>query len=101
MTTRHRLLAVLTAVIWGFNFVVIQWGMAGVPPLLFVAVRFLVVAAPAVLLLAAPPPLLWGAPALWWGRPPPVRPPPPPPPVPLWKIAVVGAFLSLGQFAFL
>ncbi len=77
MTTRHTLLAVLTAAIWGFNFVVIQWGMAGVPPLLFVAVRFLVVAAPALLLLA------------------------PRPPVALWKIAVVGTFLSLGQFAFL
>ena len=77
MTTRHRLLAVLTAAIWGFNFVVIEWGMAGVPPLLFVAVRFFVVAAPAVLLLA------------------------PRPPVALWKIAVVGTFLSLGQFAFL
>ena len=77
MTTHHRLLAVLTAAIWGFNFVVIQWGMAGVPPLVFVAVRFFVVAAPAVLLLA------------------------PRPPVALWKIAVVGTFLSLGQFAFL
>ncbi|MDX6371150.1 MAG: O-acetylserine/cysteine efflux transporter [Nocardioidaceae bacterium] len=77
MTRRHSLLAVLTAAIWGFNFVVIQWGMAGVPPLLFVAVRFLVVAAPAVLLLA------------------------PRPRVPAWKIAVVGTFLSLGQFAFL
>jgi O-acetylserine/cysteine efflux transporter len=77
MTRRHSLLAVLTAAIWGFNFVVIQWGMAGVPPLLFVAVRFLVVAAPAVLLLA------------------------PRPQVPAWKIAAVGTFLSLGQFAFL
>jgi O-acetylserine/cysteine efflux transporter len=77
MTTRHRLLAVLTAAIWGFNFVVIQWGMVGVPPLLFVAVRFFVVAAPAVLFLA------------------------PRPPVALWKIAAVGTFLSLGQFAFL
>jgi len=77
VTPRHQLLAVLTAAIWGFNFVVIQWGMAGVPPLLFVAVRFLVVAAPAVLLIA------------------------PRPPVALWKIAVVGTFLSLGQFAFL
>jgi len=77
MTARHRLLAILTAAIWGFNFVVIEWGMAGVPPLLFVAVRFFVVAAPAVLLLA------------------------PRPPVALWKIAAVGTFLSLGQFAFL
>jgi O-acetylserine/cysteine efflux transporter len=77
MTTRHTLLAALTAALWGFNFVVIEWGMAGVPPLLFVAIRFLVVAAPAVLLLA------------------------PRPPVALWKIAAVGTFLSLGQFAFL
>ena len=77
MSPRHTLLAVLTAAIWGFNFVVIQWGMAGVPPLLFVGVRFLVVAAPAVLLLA------------------------PRPQVAAWKIAAVGTFLSLGQFAFL
>jgi O-acetylserine/cysteine efflux transporter len=77
MTTRHSLLAVLTAAIWGFNFVVIQWGMAGVPPLLFVAVRFLVVAAPAVLFLV------------------------PRPKVAIWKIGLVGTFLSLGQFAFL
>jgi O-acetylserine/cysteine efflux transporter len=77
MTTRHTLLAVLTATIWGFNFVVIQWGMVGVPPLLFVAVRFVVVAAPAVLFLV------------------------PRPAVAAWKIAAVGTFLSLGQFAFL
>jgi drug/metabolite transporter (DMT)-like permease len=76
MTTRHTLLAVLTAMIWGFNFVVIEWGMVGVPPLLFGAVRFLVVAAPALLLV-------------------------PRPAVALWKIAAVGTFLSLGQFAFL
>ncbi|WP_028651983.1 EamA family transporter [Nocardioides halotolerans] len=77
MTPRHTMLAVLTAAIWGFNFVVIQWGMAGVPPLLFGAVRFLAVAAPAVLLLV------------------------PRPRVAAWKIAAVGTFLSLGQFAFL
>ena len=77
MTTRHSLLAVLTAAIWGFNFVVIQWGMAGVPPLLFGAIRFLVVAAPAVLFLV------------------------PRPAVAAWKVAAVGTFLSLGQFAFL
>lgn len=38
------ILAAVVASFWGFNFVVIDWGMTGVPPLLFVAIRFLVVA---------------------------------------------------------
>ena len=40
MTRRDSLLAAVVAVIWGFNFVVIDWGMHGVPPLLFAAIRF-------------------------------------------------------------
>jgi O-acetylserine/cysteine efflux transporter len=69
-------LAVLVTVLWGFNFVVIDWGMGSVPPLLFAAIRFAVVAVPACFIVKRPP-------------------------VPLRTVALVGAFMSLGQFAFL
>lgn len=76
MTRRDSLLAALVATIWGFNFVVIDWGMDGVPPLVFVAVRFTAVVVPAIFLVRAP-----SAP---------------------WRtVAAVGVFMSLGQFAFL
>jgi O-acetylserine/cysteine efflux transporter len=73
---RDTCLAVLVAALWGFNFVVIDWGMSSVPPLLFAAVRFAVVAVPACFLV-------------------------PRPPVPFRTVAAVGAFMSLGQFGFL
>ena len=73
---RDSLLAALVAAIWGFNFVVIDWGMEGVPPLLFAAIRFAVVVFPAILLVSRPR-------------------------IP-WRVLVgVGAFMSLGQFGFL
>jgi O-acetylserine/cysteine efflux transporter len=78
---RDSLLAALVATIWGFNFVVIDWGMDGqgdnsVPPLLFAAIRFTVVVLPAVFFVARP-----DAP---------------------WRVvAAVGLFMSLGQFGFL
>ena len=81
VTVRDSLLAAVVATIWGFNFVVIDWGMAGhgdhaVPPLLFAAVRFAVVVFPAVLVVRRP-----DAP---------------------WRVvAAVGLFMSLGQFGFL
>jgi O-acetylserine/cysteine efflux transporter len=76
MSRRDSLLAALVATIWGFNFVVIDWGMAGVPPLVFVAVRFAAVVVPAIFLVRAP-----SAP---------------------WRtVAAVGVFMSLGQFGFL
>jgi O-acetylserine/cysteine efflux transporter len=73
---RDTALAALVAALWGFNFVVIDWGMGSVPPLLFAAVRFTVVAVPACFLV-------------------------PRPPVPFRAVAAVGAFMSLGQFALL
>ena len=76
VTRRDSMLAALVATIWGFNFVVIDWGMDGVPPLLFVAARFLLVLVPAVFLLPRPP-VSWGV------------------------LLAVGAFMSLGQFGFL
>ena len=76
MSRRDSALAALVATIWGFNFVVIDWGMDGVPPLLFVAVRFTAVVLPAIFLVRAP------------------RAP--------WRTVVaVGSFMSLGQFGFL
>ena len=44
VTSKHSSLAVLVAVVWGVNFVVIDQGLAGVPPLLLVAIRFTFVA---------------------------------------------------------
>ncbi|WP_246383382.1 EamA family transporter [Nocardioides stalactiti] len=68
-------LAALVASLWGFNFVVIEWGMGDVPPLLFAALRFLVVAAAVVAV--------------------------PRPEAPWRVVAAVGLFMSLGQFGFL
>lgn len=76
MNTRDSLLAAAVATIWGFNFVVIGWGMVGVPPLLFAAIRFTLVVIPAVFFIRRP--------------------------VAPWRTVVaVGLFMSLGQFAFL
>ena len=76
MNRRDTLLAVLVTALWGFNFVVIDWGMGTVPPLLFAAIRFAVVAVPACFLV-------------------------PRPAVPFRTVAAAGAFMSLGQFGFL
>jgi len=48
MKPRDVLLGLLTALLWGLNFVVIKLGLASFPPLLFSALRFLVAAFPAV-----------------------------------------------------
>ncbi|AZZ53977.1 EamA family transporter [Rathayibacter festucae] len=76
MTRRYSLLALLVVLLWGLNFVVIDVGLADVPPLLFLAMRFTVVAVPAVFLV-------------------------PRPQAPLRTVATIGAFMSLGQFALL
>lgn len=76
MSLRDSLLAALVATLWGFNFVVIDWGMEGVPPLLFVAIRFTAVVLPAVFLIRRPE-------------------------APWRTVAAVGVFMSLGQFGFL
>lgn len=76
MDLRHSLLATLVAVVWGFNFVVIEWGMHEVPPLLFLALRFTAVILPAVFFVPRPS-------ASWR------------------TVAAVGTFMSLGQFGLL
>jgi O-acetylserine/cysteine efflux transporter len=68
-------LVIAVAALWGFNFVVIDWGMGTVPPLLFAAIRFSVVSLACFFV--------------------------PRPPVPFRTVAAVGAFMSLGQFGFL
>lgn len=76
MPLKDSLLATLVAVIWGVNFVVIDEGLPGVPPLLFAAIRFTIVAAIGALLVPRP------------GLP--------------WAVLIrVGIFMSLGQFALL
>ena len=44
MTAKDILLALAIIFIWGFNFVVIAWGIEGIPPLLLGGLRFLLVA---------------------------------------------------------
>jgi O-acetylserine/cysteine efflux transporter len=73
---RDSLLAALVATVWGFNFVVIDWGMHDVPPLLFAAIRFTLVVLPAVFFV-------------------------PRPSAPWRTVAAVGVFMSLGQFGLL
>ncbi len=72
---KDSLAAVAVMVIWGMNFVAIDRGLEGVPPLVFVAVRF------AVVLLALP----------FVAR----------PQAPLRRVLAVGVFMSLGQFGLL
>ncbi len=70
------LLACLTATIWGINFVVIDEGIGHVPPLTFAAIRFTLVALPAIFFVRRP-----AARAV--------------------DIALVGLFMSVGQFGLL
>ena len=76
MTSKDRLLALLVVTVWGLNFVVIDWGLPGVPPLVFVTMRFVLVVVPAIFFVPRPA-----------GR---------------WQdVALVGLLLSVGQFGLL
>ncbi|MGM1064363.1 EamA family transporter [Saccharothrix sp. Mg75] len=55
---RHAALAVLVAVVWGVNFVVIKVGLRDFPPIFFSALRFLAAAVPA-LWFVGPPRVAW------------------------------------------
>jgi O-acetylserine/cysteine efflux transporter len=46
MPLRHVALAVFVTAIWGFNFVIIRFGLDSYPPLLFTALRFLAASLP-------------------------------------------------------
>ncbi|GAA5036842.1 EamA family transporter [Microbacterium fluvii] len=76
MPLRSALAAVLVAVIWGVNFVVIDAGLDGMPPTLFVALRFAVVLVPAIFFV-------------------------PRPTARVRDVLLIGAFMSLGQFGLL
>lgn len=76
MTPRDTGLAALMALIWGSNFVVIEWGLQDVTPLLFAAMRFVLVLLPAIFLVPRP--------AVSWR-----------------VLATVGLTVSLGQFSML
>jgi O-acetylserine/cysteine efflux transporter len=54
MPARHTAVALLIAVVWGVNFVVIHAGLQHFPPLLFSALRFTFVALPAVFIVGRP-----------------------------------------------
>lgn len=54
MRLPHILLALVTAVLWGFNFVVIKVGVAEVPPLFLTAMRYLFSALPLVFFFRRP-----------------------------------------------
>ena len=73
MPLTHFLLALSVVLVWGTNFVVIRWGLDGLPPFLFAALRFAFSALP--WLLFVPPP------AVRW-----------------WRLATFGVLLGVGQF---
>ncbi len=76
MSRRDNALAALVATLWGLNFLAIDLGMGDVPPLVFLALRFVAVVLPAVFLV--------------------------PRPQVSWRVlAAVGLFMSVGQFGFL
>ncbi|MCF2870511.1 EamA family transporter [Octadecabacter sp. G9-8] len=54
MTPRDTLLIILTTLIWGFNFVVIKWGVADVSAPMMTALRFALVAIPLVFFVKKP-----------------------------------------------
>ena len=69
-------LALLIVLAWGVNFVVIRFGLDGLPPMLLGALRFLLVAVPAVFFIK-------------------------PPKLPFKWLLAYGVTISLGQFALL
>jgi O-acetylserine/cysteine efflux transporter len=56
VSASHLAAALLMVVIWGFNFIVIRWGLNDVPPLTLTVMRFALAAFPAVLLVRRPQP---------------------------------------------
>lgn len=54
MPASHLLLALAVVAVWGTNFVVIKWGLAELPPLLFTTLRFSLSAFPLLLFIKRP-----------------------------------------------
>lgn len=61
MSGKDLLIAIFIVVIWGVNFVVIAWGLEGMPPLLMGCLRFLLVASIGSLFFKRP-----DTPFRWW-----------------------------------
>lgn len=60
MTTRHRLLGLTVAVLWGVNFLAIHAGLEHFPPVFFAGLRFAVLAVPVILFVPWPRvPMRW------------------------------------------
>ncbi|MEL7976781.1 EamA family transporter [Isoptericola sp. F-RaC21] len=60
MPARHRLLAVLVALMWGLNFIAIDASLQHFPPMFLVALRFALIALPTVFLVPWPDvPVRW------------------------------------------
>src|SRR5438067_13051184 len=76
MPRRHAVLALVVAVCWAVNFVVIDIGLDSFPPLLFVALRFGLIAFPAIFFVPRPD-VRWPA------------------------VVAVGLFICVGQFGLL
>lgn len=76
MSKKHQLFAFIVTFIWGTNFVFIKYGLEELPPFLFAAIRFLLVAFPLVFFLKRPK-------ANWW------------------LIASYGLLIGFGQFGLL
>lgn len=76
MTTKDQFLALIVTFIWGTNFVFIKMGLEELPPFLFAAIRFLLVAIPLIFFL-------------------------PKPKVSWWLISAYGVLIGFGQFGLL
>jgi O-acetylserine/cysteine efflux transporter len=76
MPRRHAVLALVVAICWAVNFVVIDIGLESFPPLLFAALRFALIAFPAVFFVPRPD-VRWLA------------------------VVAVGLFICVGQFGLL
>ena len=74
MSYSHLLLALSVVFVWGTNFVVIRWGLDGLPPFLFATLRFTLSALPWALFIRRPA-------------------------VPWRKLAAFGVLLGVGQFS--
>lgn len=76
MPTTHLLLALSVVFVWGTNFVVIRWGLDGLPPFLLATLRFALSALPWLLFIPGPT-------------------------APWRKLAAFGVLLGVGQFGLL
>lgn len=54
MTRRDYILAIALVTVWGANFTVIKFGLAGMPPLLLAALRYILTVLPAIFFIRRP-----------------------------------------------